>query len=188
MSRGSQGSDVPYPRSERCEPSDQSACLVRWPSRRTLALAATSRIVEPMTSGFGFVLCPAGCTTRSITPAHRLLRPDVVIDTMDRLVPEQAAQVVVSTAHKAKGREWPRVRIADDFHQPKGEDTPIPQAEAMLAYVAVTRARLALDPDGLAWVDRWLATRPAPAPEPALSPPGPTREPITAGREVGHER
>ncbi len=141
-----------------------------------------------MTSGFGFVLCPAGCTTRSITPAHRLLRPDVVIDTMDRLVPEQAAQVVVSTAHKAKGREWPRVRIADDFREPKGEDTPIPQAEAMLAYVAVTRARLALDPDGLAWVDRWLATRPAPALEPALSPPGPTREPITAGREVGHER
>ena len=114
--------------------------------------------------------------------------PDVVIDTMDRLVPEQAAQVVVSTAHKAKGREWPSVRIADDFHQPKGEDTPIPQAEAMLAYVAVTRARLALDPDGLAWVDRWLATRPAPAVEPALELPAPTREPAAAGREVGHER
>jgi superfamily I DNA/RNA helicase len=112
----------------------------------------------------------------------------VVIDTMGRLVPEQAAQVVVSTAHKAKGREWPRVRIADDFHQPKGEDTPIPQAEAMLAYVAVTRARLALDPDGLAWVNRWLATRPAPALEPTLEPPVPIREPATMGREVGHER
>ncbi len=118
--------------------------------------------------------------------------PDVVIEVMDRLVPEQAAQVVVSTAHKAKGREWPSVRIASDFHQPKGEDTPIPQAEAMLAYVAVTRARLALDPDGLAWVDRWLTTRPAPALEPTLAlglePPAPTREPATAGREVGHER
>jgi hypothetical protein len=114
--------------------------------------------------------------------------PETVIDTMDRLVPEQAAQVVVSTTHKAKGREWPSVRIAGDFHQPKGEDTSIPQAEAMLAYVAVTRARLTLDPDGLAWVDRWLATRPAPALEPALEPPAPAREPVTAGREVGHER
>jgi len=112
--------------------------------------------------------------------------PETVINTMDRLVPEQAAEVVVSTAHKAKGREWPRVRIADDFREPKGEDTPIPEAEAMLAYVAVTRARQALDPDGLAWVDRWVATRPAPALEPAPEPP--PREPVATGREVGHER
>jgi hypothetical protein len=114
--------------------------------------------------------------------------PDVVIEVMDRLVPEQAAQVVVSTAHKAKGREWPSVRIAPDFREPKDQDTPIPQAEAMLAYVAVTRARQLLDPDGLAWVDRWLASRPAPTLEPVLEPPAPTREPVTAGREVGHER
>jgi superfamily I DNA/RNA helicase len=118
--------------------------------------------------------------------------PDMVIDTMDRLVPEPHAQVVVSTAHKAKGREWPSVRIATDFREPKGEDTPIPSAEAMLAYVAVTRARLVLDPDGLAWVDRWLATRPAPALEPTLEPglevPAPALQPIPVGREVGHER
>lgn len=114
--------------------------------------------------------------------------PDMVIHTMDRLVPEQDAQVVVSTAHKAKGREWPRVRIADDFREPKGEGTPIPRAEAMLAYVAVTRARLQLDPDGLAWIDRWLATRPAPALEPALEADAPARAPATVGREVGHER
>jgi hypothetical protein len=58
----------------------------------------------------------------------------------------------------------------------------------MLAYVAVTRGRLALDPDGLAWVDRWLAARPAPALEPALAPPAPARAAVTAGREVGNER
>jgi AAA domain len=114
--------------------------------------------------------------------------PDVVIDTMDRLVPEDQAQLVVSTAHKAKGREWPRVRIAADFREPKGEDTPIPRAEAMLAYVAVTRARLQLDPDGLAWVDRWLTTRPAPALEPTLELGTPALEPVVAAREVGHER
>jgi hypothetical protein len=114
--------------------------------------------------------------------------PDMVIDTMDRLVPERDAEVVVSTAHKAKGREWPRVRIADDFREPKGEDTPIPRAEAMLAYVAVTRARQQLDPDGLAWIDRWLATRPEPACEPWLEVDAPALEPAGAAREVGHER
>jgi superfamily I DNA/RNA helicase len=81
----------------------------------------------------------------------------VVIDIMDRLSPEEAAEVVVSTAHKAKGREWPAVRIAADFPEPRcshnGQPTQVPRADAMLAYVAVTRARHILDPQGLAWVD-----------------------------------
>jgi superfamily I DNA/RNA helicase len=86
--------------------------------------------------------------------------PEVVIDIIDRLSPEQAAEVVVSTAHKAKGRDWPTVRIASDFPEPRrshnGQPTEVPRADAMLAYVAVTRARCTLDPQGLAWVDRWL--------------------------------
>ena len=64
------------------------------------------------------------------------------------------ADVTISTAHKAKGLEWERVRIADDFaliypdglrrkHDPDAE--PSGPAEFMLAYVAVTRARVALD-------------------------------------------
>jgi hypothetical protein len=85
--------------------------------------------------------------------------PELVIATMDRLVPEQGAELVVSTAHKAKGREWPTVRIAGDFREPKGEQATISRSEAMLAYVAVTRARQVLDPDGLAWLDRYLAER-----------------------------
>jgi hypothetical protein len=81
---------------------------------------------------------------------------EVVIDIIDRLTPEGAADVVVSTAHKAKGREWASVRIAGDFPEPRascnGQPAEVPHADAMLAYVAVTRARLALDPEGLAWV------------------------------------
>jgi hypothetical protein len=87
--------------------------------------------------------------------------PDVVIATVDRLVSEDRADVVVSTAHKAKGREWPSVRIAGDFREPKATETDpepeIPRDDAMLAYVAVTRAQAALDRDGLAWVDRWVS-------------------------------
>jgi hypothetical protein len=85
--------------------------------------------------------------------------PELVIETMDRLVPEPGADLVVSTAHKAKGREWPTVRIAADFREPKGEQPSVPRSEAMLAYVAVTRARQVLDNDGLAWLDRYLADR-----------------------------
>jgi superfamily I DNA/RNA helicase len=85
---------------------------------------------------------------------------EVVIDIVDRLSSEEAAEVVVSTAHKAKGREWASVRIASDFPEPRrshnGQPAEVPRADAMLAYVAVTRARQALDPQGLAWVDEWL--------------------------------
>jgi AAA domain/UvrD-like helicase C-terminal domain len=85
---------------------------------------------------------------------------EVVIDIIDRLSPEKTAEVVVSTAHKAKGREWASVRIASDFPEPRrshnGQPAQMPRADAMLAYVAVTRARQALDPQGLAWVDQWL--------------------------------
>ncbi len=88
--------------------------------------------------------------------------PDTVIDIIDRLVDERRADVVISTAHKAKGREWDSVRIAGDFREPKGQegdnDLPaIPPADAMLAYVAVTRAKLTLDREGLAWVDKYLS-------------------------------
>jgi UvrD/REP helicase N-terminal domain len=86
--------------------------------------------------------------------------PDALIDAMDRLVPENRADVIVGTSHRAKGREWNAVRIADDFHEPKPQDDGSPgvidTAEAMLAYVAVTRAQLTLDRAGLAWVDKYL--------------------------------
>lgn len=71
--------------------------------------------------------------------------------------------VLVSTAHGAKGLEWPLVQIADDFLEPKkDEDAPagslprIPREMAMLAYVAVTRAKNVLDPAGLSWVNKYV--------------------------------
>lgn len=82
-----------------------------------------------------------------------------VMRVCDRLVDEDAASLVVSTAHRSKGREWPRVQIADDFREPRpsedGEPGEVSREDAMLAYVAVTRARQHLDRTGLAWVDRY---------------------------------
>jgi hypothetical protein len=73
------------------------------------------------------------------------------------LVPEREAEIVTTTVHKAKGREWPRVLIAGDFPQPgdtkpNGDPVEFTREDAMLAYVAVTRARELLDPGSLAWI------------------------------------
>ncbi|WP_405669076.1 3'-5' exonuclease [Streptomyces sp. NBC_01166] len=87
-----------------------------------------------------------------------------MLHAVDRLVPEDHAKVTVSTAHKAKGREWAHVRIATDFTPPPDTNAvdssgrpvpgPVKESEARLAYVAVTRARHHLDPEGLAWIDQ----------------------------------
>lgn len=88
--------------------------------------------------------------------------PEKIMQMADQLTDEADAQTVVSTAHKSKGREWDSVKIAADFPEPKADperpdDEPeISRDAAMLAYVAVTRARLTLDRSGLAWVDNYL--------------------------------
>lgn len=83
---------------------------------------------------------------------------EAIIAALTRAVPEKQAQVVISTAHKSKGREWNRVKIANDFQPPTGddEDKMPSREEMMLAYVAVTRAQQVLDRSGLAWVDDYL--------------------------------
>lgn len=76
--------------------------------------------------------------------------PSTIIDTTRRLTPERRADLTVSTAHKAKGLEWPSVRIGGDFTPPL-EGDKVNRAELMLAYVSVTRAQQQLDPGSLTW-------------------------------------
>jgi N12 class adenine-specific DNA methylase len=113
--------------------------------------------------------------------------PATVIDTIDRLSSEDNADVTVSTAHKAKGREWDKVLIATDFREPTpgaaGTPGVIPRPDAMLAYVAVTRARKELDRKGLAWIDNY-ADAGAPAAEPS-SAGTPGREQATLAAAPG---
>ncbi|MFI6567453.1 UvrD-helicase domain-containing protein [Streptomyces sp. NPDC050534] len=88
--------------------------------------------------------------------------PDAILTAVDQLTSETHADVTVSTAHTAKGREWPTVQIGNDFPPPKDTDQhddqgrPIPEpvsdTDARLAYVAVTRARHHLDLGGLSWI------------------------------------
>lgn len=65
---------------------------------------------------------------------------------LDRMPTARNVSIEISTAHKAKGREWDRVALADDFPRWDDEDEPPPDPEELrLLYVAVTRARLHLD-------------------------------------------
>lgn len=69
---------------------------------------------------------------------------ETILDAIENMIPEAAADVIVSTAHKAKGREWDAVNLADDFEVEDATDWPEP-AELRLLYVAVTRARRHID-------------------------------------------
>jgi len=64
-----------------------------------------------------------------------------LVEALEACVTEKKADVVISTAHKAKGREWPTVKIAGDFLHRDDMDAE----DLRLAYVAVTRAREILD-------------------------------------------
>jgi UvrD/REP helicase N-terminal domain/UvrD-like helicase C-terminal domain len=99
---------------------------------------------------------------------------DEILRFTEGLVSAATAEVLVSTAHKAKGLEWPRVCISTDFPGPTldPDDADATDAtdatddamaarisppEARLAYVAVTRAQHVLDPGGLTWMREWVA-------------------------------
>lgn len=60
---------------------------------------------------------------------------------------------------KAKGREWPSVRIGKGFMAPSVDDHGLQRAlnasEARLIHVAVTHARHLLDTEGIAWIDEY---------------------------------
>src|SRR5690606_35586007 len=75
--------------------------------------------------------------------------------------------LVVSTAHKAKGREWDWVRIGPDFPQPSEDENGelvLPAAEELrLAYVTVTRAKERLEIGSLGWVHTLGEGLPQPA-------------------------
>jgi UvrD/REP helicase N-terminal domain/UvrD-like helicase C-terminal domain len=90
---------------------------------------------------------------------------DTIVKVCDEAVDEErgAPDVTISTAHKAKGLEWDKVKIAGDFKEPvepeTGEAKPMSRSEMMLLYVSVTRAQLVLDCESVHWVNRLLGEK-----------------------------
>lgn len=72
--------------------------------------------------------------------------PQAIITGLNDMAREDKAEVVISTAHKSKGRQWQSVQLASDFKRPKDKET---DPERRLLYVAVTRAQEELDIDAL---------------------------------------
>lgn len=68
-----------------------------------------------------------------------------ILSALENMPREAHADVIVSTAHKSKGREWPRVQLAGDFQVERLDGEPISPSETRLLYVAVTRAQNVLD-------------------------------------------
>ena len=66
---------------------------------------------------------------------------DVILNALENMPSERDADLVISTAHKSKGREWDSVKLAQDF--PPVEK--MGDSEKRLLYVAATRAKLMLD-------------------------------------------
>lgn len=75
---------------------------------------------------------------------------DAILSLQRRLCDNEAdADVVISTGHKSKGREWDAVEIGADFaprdsDDELGDQPMFTRAQAMLIYVAITRAKLAV--------------------------------------------
>ena len=73
---------------------------------------------------------------------------EVIEQALGSMPREEDADLIISTAHKSKGKEWDKVVLAGDFvkQTKNGEKpAPVPASELRLRYVAVTRAKLNLD-------------------------------------------
>jgi hypothetical protein len=113
------------------------------PPRRTehpeLACFASWKEVEDYAD-----LDPNGDELRLMVKIINQYGATTILALLDGTVSEDKADVIVSTAHKAKGREWDVVRLGSDFSAPKEGDAPS-ASELRLLYVAATRARHHLD-------------------------------------------
>ncbi|MCU4750307.1 UvrD-helicase domain-containing protein [Streptomyces sp. G-5] len=87
---------------------------------------------------------------------------------------DQQPDIVISTVHRAKGLEWPRVRMGSDFKQVQYDSVSglpvlatIPDDELLRgAYVALTRATSVLDTGSLGWIYNVTKSTPDPMQRP----------------------
>lgn len=81
------------------------------------------------------------------------------LDSLKHMKAKANADVIFTTAHKSKGREWKQVHLAEDFQNPDASGK-LPEQERNLLYVAATRATHTLFiNDSISMIlDRWEAS------------------------------
>jgi hypothetical protein len=92
-----------------------------------------------------------------------------ILEALDRMPKEENAGLVISTAHKAKGREWHRVKLGNDFPDPVADrkaagdlgDDALSDEELRLIYVAVTRGQHEVDVEAVPYFTTRRETAPA---------------------------
>lgn len=89
-------------------------------------------------------LDPQGDELRMLVELVEEYGPEAIITALTGMPDEAHADAVISTAHRAKGRQWPTVQIGPDF-DPVDDDREIAPEEIRLLYMAVTRARYVVD-------------------------------------------
>lgn len=110
---------------------------------------------------------PGGGHMKAIVKLIDVYGVGKLIDACNKMTSyRQPHDVAVTTCHSIKGLEWRNVQIGDDFFEPEPFENPltnelepgvIDRHEAMIHYVAVTRAQEHLDRGGLAWIDGYPA-------------------------------
>jgi hypothetical protein len=107
---------------------------------------------------------------RRVVEQWRERLPAAIADLRARHVEHEAdASLILSTAHKAKGREFPYVRLGGGFPAPSDEEwarmpPDVREAELNLLYVALTRAVDGLEPNQAVCDCLALRARSAPTP------------------------
>ncbi|XP_038067815.1 F-box DNA helicase 1-like [Patiria miniata] len=82
-----------------------------------------------------------------IAEMYNVRIPELIEKIRSRTKPETMADIVLSTAHQAKGLEFDTVKIADDFGISEARLSPlvvVDKDELNMVYVAITRARKSL--------------------------------------------
>lgn len=110
---------------------------------------------------------PGGGHLKAIVKLINAYKIGPLIDACKKMTDYRSPHdVAITTCHSIKGLEWKNVQIGDDFFEPEPFENPLTQElepgaidrhEAMIHYVAVTRAQEHLDRQGLKWIDKYPA-------------------------------
>ncbi|WP_061149519.1 UvrD-helicase domain-containing protein [Caballeronia arvi] len=93
-----------------------------------------------------FARCAAGQDLLPIVQIVDERGTDYLRTLARRITPEREADYVISTVHRAKGLEWKRVKVVNDFRFMIADGRlTLDEDEMRLLYVAVTRAQHVLD-------------------------------------------